>query len=150
MSFPNIEELLAHKPPMRWVDEVVARDGEAIQCRLTIRPEHVFVREGKVEPLVAVEWMAQCIGALVGLRDREHSEPPRPGYLIAIPEATLTVDTFAVGDVLDLFARRVWGDDELASFECRVEQSGTTVARAQISVYRRALPPELQPGSPKS
>jgi predicted hotdog family 3-hydroxylacyl-ACP dehydratase len=132
---------------MRWVDEVVATEPEGVQCRLTIRADHVFVHEGKVEPIVAVEWMAQAIAALVGLRDRQKNEDVRPGYLIAVPEATFAVDAFGVGDVLDLFAKRVWGDDELASFECRVERAGETAATAQISVYRRALPPELMGGA---
>lgn len=147
MSFPDIEQLVAHRAPMRWVDEVVATGPESVHCRLTIRDEHVFVREGKVEPLVAVEWMAQAIAALVGLRDRAQNQDVRPGYLIAVPEATFAVDEFVLGDVLDLHARRVWGDDELASFECRVDRAGVTAATATISVYRRALPPELNQGA---
>jgi predicted hotdog family 3-hydroxylacyl-ACP dehydratase len=147
VSFPDIEQLLAHRAPMRWVDEVVASEPEGVQCRLTVRADHVFVHGGTVEPIVAVEWMAQAIAALVGLRDRQKNEDVRPGYLIAVPEATFAVDSFGVGDVLDLFARRVWGDDELASFECRVERAGETAATAQISVYRRALPPELTGGA---
>jgi 3-oxoacyl-[acyl-carrier-protein] synthase-1 len=147
VSFPDIEKLVAHRAPMRWVDEVLDVEPESVHCRLTIREDHVFVHEGQVEPIVAVEWMAQAIAALAGMRDRQKNEDVRPGYLIAVPEATFHVDAFAVGDVLDLHARRVWGDDELASFECRVERAGHTAATAQISVYRRALPPELTGGT---
>ena len=32
---------------------------------------------------------------------------------------------------------RTFGDDELASFECRTERAGKLAATAQISVYRR-------------
>jgi predicted hotdog family 3-hydroxylacyl-ACP dehydratase len=144
MKFPPIEDLLPHREPMLWIDEVVAREEEAVHCRATLRPEHVFVHDGRVEPVVTIELMAQTIGALVGLRDRQNNETPRPGYLIAIPEARFEVDTFLVGQTLDLHVRRVWGDDELASFECRVEHDGALAASAQISVYRRALPGSMQ------
>ena len=145
MKFPPIEELMPHRDPMLWVDEVVAREEEAVHCRLTLRDSHVFVHEGSVEPVVAIEFMAQAIAALVGLRDRQKNENIRPGYLIAIPEARFEVDTFSVGQTLDLHVKRVWGDDELASFECRVEHQGALAAQAQISVYRRALPGSLAP-----
>lgn len=136
MSFPPIAELLPHQPPMLWLDEVIARDGDTVHCRLTIRDSHVFVEDGEVEPLTSVEWMAQTVGALVGLMDRVKRESPRPGYLIAVPEAQFFVERFAVGDVLDLKARRNWGDDTLASFECEVLRGAEQAAVAQLSVYR--------------
>ena len=123
---------------MLWVDEVVAREGDAVHCRLTVREGHVFVEDGEVEPIAAIEWMAQSVAALVGLMDRQKQETPRPGYLIAVPEAQFFVERFAVGDVLDLRAKRTWGDDTLASFECEVERGGERAATAQLSVYRRS------------
>ena len=141
MTFLPIQDLLPHEPPMLWLDRVLFRDGDKIRCGLEIRSEHVFVEDGSVEPVVSIEWMAQTVGALVGIFDRRKELVPRPGYLIAIPEATFDVDTFEVGDQLVIEAKRVWGDDELASFECAVARGGRTVATAQLSVYRRALPP---------
>jgi predicted hotdog family 3-hydroxylacyl-ACP dehydratase len=138
MSYPPIEELLPHRPPMLWIDEVTWHEGDAIRCSLRIR-DQVFVADGEVEPVVSIEWMAQTVGALVGLYDRRVQLAPRPGYLIAIPEAEFAVERFLVGDVLELHARRTWGDETLASFEARVEREGTLAARAQLSVYRRKV-----------
>jgi predicted hotdog family 3-hydroxylacyl-ACP dehydratase len=122
---------------MLWIDEVVAQQDHDVHCRLTVRESHVFVEAGRVEPVVAIEWMAQTVGALVGLHDRSRAEQPRHGYLIAVPEALFFVETFLVGDVLELKARRTWGDATLASFEALVECRGVLAARAQLSVYRR-------------
>lgn len=139
MTYPPIQTLLPHAPPMLWVDEVLHHEADLVRCKLTIRSGHVFVDQGRVEPVVAVEWMAQAVGALVGLWDRENDLTPRPGFLIAIPEARFEVDWFYVGDELILTARRAWGDHQLASFEAEVGLRGQTVASAQLSVYRRAL-----------
>ena len=139
-SFLSVEQLLPHEPPMVWIDRVLFRDGDEIRCALEIRDEHVFVEDGAVEPVVSIEWMAQTVGALVGIFDRSQDQDVRPGYLIAIPEASFEVDSFHVGDQLVIEAKRVWGDDELASFECSVARAGAPVAKAQLSVYRRALP----------
>jgi predicted hotdog family 3-hydroxylacyl-ACP dehydratase len=139
MTFPAIEQLLPHAPPMLWLDEVCGCEQDLVRCKLTVRDDHVFVEDGAVDPLIAIEWMAQTVAALVGLWDRQNQIEPRPGFLIAIPEACLDVDQFRVGDVLIITAKRIWGDEQLASFECLVERSGAQVARAQLSVYRRAL-----------
>jgi len=136
VSYPPIAELLPHRPPMLWIDEVVYLEGNEICCRLCIRREHVFVTDARVEPLTAIEWMAQTVGAMIGLRDRDSSQLPRPGYLIAVPEASFHVDEFRVGDELSIIARCAFGDDKLASFECRVERSGETAAKGRLSVYR--------------
>lgn len=139
MTFPAIERLLPHAPPMLWVDEVVGCEQDLVRCKLTLRDDHVFIEEGAADPLIAIEWMAQAVGALVGLWDRQSGVTPRPGFLIAVPEACFEVERFHVGDTLLITAKRVWGDEQLASFECLVERDGLQVARAQLSVYRRAL-----------
>ena len=139
MSFPSIEQLLPHRPPMLWVDSVVSQAGDDVHCRLTVRDSHVFVVDGRVDAVVSIEWMAQTVAALVGLYDRAHAEEPRPGYLIAVPEAEFMLDSFGVGDVLELRARRTWGDATLASFEAQVERAGVLAATAQLSVYRRKV-----------
>ena len=145
MNYPPIAELLPHRPPMLWVDEVLAHQGDEVRCRLTVRDEHVFVEDRRVEPIVSIEWMAQTVGTLVGLYDRKRSVAPRPGYLIAIPDAHFFVPSFAVGDELELWARRVWGDETIASFESQVRRAGELAAKAQLSVYRRALPGSAAP-----
>jgi predicted hotdog family 3-hydroxylacyl-ACP dehydratase len=139
MTFPAIEELLPHSTPMLWLDEVCGCEQDLVRCKLTLRSDHVFVEDGAVDPVIAIEWMAQAVAALVGLWDHQSHIAPRPGFLIAIPEACLDVDQFHVGDTLVISAKRVWGDEQLASFECQVERDGLQVAHAQLSVYRRAL-----------
>jgi predicted hotdog family 3-hydroxylacyl-ACP dehydratase len=132
---------------MLWIDEVVNHQGDEVHCRLTVRASHVFVEARRVEPVIAIEWMAQTVGALVGLYDRAESSRPRPGYLIAVPDAQFFVDAFHVGDVLELKAQLAWGDSTLASFEAQVERRGQLAARAQLSVYRRKLAAEEATGA---
>lgn len=138
MTFPAIETLVPHRGPMLWVDEVIGRGDDRVRTLLTIRPDHVFLTDGRVEALICVEWMAQTVAALVGLRDRDDGEAtPRPGYLIAIPEAHFLVPHFSVGDAVEIEVNRIWGDDELASFKCEVQRDHVPCATAQVSVYRK-------------
>jgi len=139
MTLPPIETLLPHRAPMLWIDEILERDGDRVRCALTPRAEHLFVENGRVEPLIAIEWMAQTVAALVGMRDRDQCLDPRPGYLIAIPDSRFHVTHFDLGVRLEIEAERVWGDDQLASFECKVMRDDMLCATSQVSVYRKTL-----------
>jgi predicted hotdog family 3-hydroxylacyl-ACP dehydratase len=131
-----VAELVPHKPPMLWIDEVLAFSAEEITCRVTLRDEHVFLDDGAAESVVVVELMAQAVAAQVGLADRQRGDSPRPGYLVAIPEATFFAPEVRRGQVIDLVCSRRFGDAAIASFACRAEVGGQTIAEAIINVVR--------------
>jgi predicted hotdog family 3-hydroxylacyl-ACP dehydratase len=132
--------LVPHEPPMLWIDDIAAIDpaGEHIVCRVTLRGAHAFVENGAAETIVAIEWMAQAVAAFVGLEDANKGTAPRPGYLVAIPEARLLRDSVAVGTTVSLTCTRRFGDELLASFTCVARQGDDLLAEAVINVYRPA------------
>ena len=141
MSGPRpVGDLVPHRPPMLWVDEIVEDSDEAIVCRVTLRPEHVFLDAGTAESVVIVELMAQSVAAFVGLADSKRGETPKPGYLVAIPEARFVVATVAVGQTLDIACARRFGDDKIASFSCVARHTNVVLAEAIINVVRPGAP----------
>ncbi len=135
MSLPPVAELLPHGPPMILIDEVVEAAEGRIAARVTLRPGSMFVEGDRVPAIVAIEYMAQTIGAYAGLRARATGHPPRIGFLLGTRELTLEVDAFAVGDELRIEARHVWGDERIGSFQCEVLRAGRTLASALVNVY---------------
>jgi predicted hotdog family 3-hydroxylacyl-ACP dehydratase len=135
---PPIAELLPHSAPMILLDEVVAFDGVRIRCRATIRRDSMFVSEGRVRAVVALEYMAQAVAAFAGMRGRAAGAAPRIGYVIGTRELTLEADHYVVGDELVIDAEEVWDDERMASFRCRVSRDGRCVAEAGLNVYRPA------------
>lgn len=138
MSFPPPIELLPHRPPMLFLDEVTFFDDPVVECRAHVREGELFVKNGAMHASVTLEHMAQCVGVYTGLWARARGEPIRVGYLIGVRDATFDVDTIATGDVLTVTAKRVWGDTELGAFECTVAVGGEVIARASLSVYGAA------------
>lgn len=135
---PTPAELLPHTAPMVLVDEVTEVSDKRAVCRLTLRPDSMFVEDGRVPGLVCIEYMAQAIGAYVGNKSRERGEPIRIGFLLGTRELSLEVDHFDVGDELTLMAEHLFGEDTLGSFRCTVARGGRTVASAVINVFRSA------------
>jgi predicted hotdog family 3-hydroxylacyl-ACP dehydratase len=135
-AFPTIAELLPHAPPMILLDEVVEAHPGRLLARVTLHAGSPFVDGDRVPALVAIEYMAQAIGAYAGLRARAAAEPVRIGYLLGTRELKLEVDAFRVGDALTVEVTHVWGDDQIGSFQCAVIRAGRTVATALVTVYQ--------------
>lgn len=142
MTLPPVAELLPHAAPMILIDEVVEAAEGRIAARLTLRPTSPFVEDDRVPALVAIEYMAQTIGAYAGLRARAAGGAPKIGFLLGTRELTLEVDAFAVGDELRIEARHVWGDDQIGSFQCEVLRAGRTLASALVNVYEGGEEPQ--------
>jgi predicted hotdog family 3-hydroxylacyl-ACP dehydratase len=121
---------------MILIDELIASEPDRVCCRLTIRPDSLFVNDGRVRAAVALEYMAQAVGVYAGLRACAAGRPIEIGYLIGTRELTLARDHFQVGDELLVDAEQVWGEERLGSFRCAVRCSGQVVAEAVLNVYR--------------
>jgi predicted hotdog family 3-hydroxylacyl-ACP dehydratase len=138
-GLPAITDLVPHRPPMLLLDEVASYDGSCLACNVVLRDDSPFVEEGHVNAPIALEYMAQCIAAYVGIRGQARGEPVQIGYLIGAREVIFNVDSFSVGDVLRVEVSHAWGDDTLGSFACSVARGDQVVATATLSVYRGDL-----------
>ena len=135
---PRIAELIPHKPPMILLDDVLSHAMDATVCRVRIGPSSPFVRgDGTVPSWVALEYMAQCIAAHVGLRERDAGHPIRPGFLLGSRKVVLHAARFQPGQELAVSAREAWTDGELATLDCSVSDraSGTVLVECAIHAY---------------
>ncbi len=142
--YPPPAELLPHRGRAVLLDEVVEADDVRVVCRVVVREGSPFVEEGTVPAVIVLEYMAQAIGAQAGLRAREAGEAPRVGFLLGTRDLTLPPGGFAVGEELLIEATRIFGDESIGSFDCKVTRRGVAVAAGTLNVY---LPPrEGAPG----
>jgi predicted hotdog family 3-hydroxylacyl-ACP dehydratase len=133
--FPPVSELLPHRGRMLLLDEVVATGPGFVACRVTIQPGSAFLEDGRVPNLVAIEYMAQTVGAYAGLQAKRQGLPVKIGYLLGTRELVLDVDSFLVGDELRVEAHHQFGDERIGAFDCRVLLRGTIVATGCLNVY---------------
>ena len=89
---------------------------------------------------VALEYMAQCIAAHGGLRARAAGDPVTLGFLLGSRSVALHTAAFLVGQVLEVEAAHVWGEQDFFSFACTVRDARTrvTLAEATLTVARAA------------
>jgi predicted hotdog family 3-hydroxylacyl-ACP dehydratase len=140
-KYPPPEYLLPHSAPMIFLDEVLEWKSPYIRCRLVVRAESLFLENNRVPVAVILEYMAQTIGAYVGLSNLSRGKPISIGYLLGTREMELKVDYLQVGDELILDAEHLFGEETVGSFRCTARRGEQLVAAAVLNVFQ---PPDQE------
>ena len=99
----EVAALLPHSGHMVLLDEILAYDHESLLASAHIGADHILMQpDGTVPAWMAMEIMAQCIGALEGCHARVRGEPVRLGFLLGTRKLNLFADTIAVGTQLSI------------------------------------------------
>ena len=135
-----VNDLVPHRPPMSLLDEVLSCSEQVVRCAVTIRTDDLFVEEGSVDAVLALEYMAQCAAVYGGLQRRAEGLPVKVGFLVGCPQMTLSRARFDVGTRLIVESTVVWTTEEgMAIFDTRVLDGDDEVAAAKLYVYQGAV-----------
>jgi len=131
-----VTRLLPQAPPMVLIDEVLGWSQDQIVTALIVRRDAVFVGRDGAPAHVALEWIAQSCGALVGIRAIEAQQPVRMGFILGTRDFSATVAWFRIGDRLTVTASSTFNDGEMAQFDCRVDRGPETCATAKLTLFQ--------------
>jgi len=148
MSAPHIDDVLLHRPPMRFLDRIVSiSESEAI-AETEVSPANPMFVPGRGLPAYAgIEMMAQAIASIDGMKRQTSGLPPKIGFLLGCRKYSVRGNEFPEGMLLRITVNQVFGDGEMFSFECRIDdQDGGEVARANMNVYAPADPRKFLEG----
>ena len=135
-EYPPIEAIMPHRPPMILLDRVEDAGEGYLRCSVTLREDSPFIEGGTASPVIATEYMAQCVAAHSGYKAVRRGDPVRIGYLLGTRSLELGVEALHVGEKLIVEARHVWGDDALGQYDCTVHRGEHRVAAAVLNVFQ--------------
>jgi predicted hotdog family 3-hydroxylacyl-ACP dehydratase len=108
--FLPVAELIPHHGDSILLSRVTHHDADATRASVVVSDQRWLKRpDGSVASWLAVEYMAQCIGAHEGLVAHEECRQIDVGFLVRVSELRLTVPRFERDDVLEVRTRRVRG-----------------------------------------
>jgi predicted hotdog family 3-hydroxylacyl-ACP dehydratase len=87
-------------------------------------------------PHIAIEWMAQTCGAMVGAQALELGQPVRIGFLLGTRDFTAKVSRFHLGDRITITASPIFAEGEMAVFDCQVERDSKVCATARLNLFQ--------------
>lgn len=134
----SVEELIPHSPPMVLLDRILHYDSMTLIAEITIKADCRFYDTAVqgVPSWVGIEYMAQAISALAGLRAREKNTGIKIGFLLGtrkmlLHRKVLLADTCYQIHVKQLF----WDTSGLANFECEIRNGQESCVTAKVNVF---------------
>lgn len=108
----NIEQYIPQRPPFVMVDRVLFDDATLTRTAFLVKPDNLFLEEGRLEAAALVENIAQTAAAGAGYKAIHQQQPVKVGFIGAIknlvvhalPVAgqTLTTETRLVNTVFNV------------------------------------------------
>ncbi|MGQ0586898.1 MAG: ApeP family dehydratase [Gammaproteobacteria bacterium] len=130
-------EVLPHRGAMLLLDSIRDYGDDWLVAEVRVRKDSNFGTPDGVPSWVGIEYMAQAVSAWSGIGQVQNGGKPGIGLLLGSRRYQARRPLFAVGSHLRVRARLVWRDtDDLAAFDCAIEEDGEAVAHAQLKVYR--------------
>ncbi len=131
----RVDELIPHSGKMLLLDEVLAYGDDWLQAQVNITEHSQFVEAGAVPALVVIEYMAQSVAALAGIRAKHNGSEVKIGLLLGTRKFDSDVETIAVGVALQIHVVELFVEENgLAVFKCTATAPGVLVT-CNLNVY---------------
>ncbi len=131
----DLATLLPHSGKMLLLDEVVDHGGDWLQAAVTVTEASQFVENNQLPALVVIEYMAQAIAALAGIRAQKKGEPVRIGLLLGTRKFDSNVDSVSMGTRLLIGVEELFLEENgLAVFKCKATAAGIEMT-CNLNVY---------------
>ncbi|MCG8667964.1 MAG: 3-hydroxylacyl-ACP dehydratase, partial [Pseudomonadales bacterium] len=107
----TVEELVPHSGAMVLLDKITSCTDSSVRAELTIKENEMFMNDGKVPSWVAIEYMAQAIGAYAGVHAKLAGEPVVVGLLIGTRKFACSIPYFRPSEKLSIAADKIHEED---------------------------------------
>jgi predicted hotdog family 3-hydroxylacyl-ACP dehydratase len=105
-AYPPLTAFMPHRPPMLFLDALIAHDDTSVVVEKTFRADDVFVENGCVSSFVVLELFAQAAAAHFGYAGLQRGGEFSSGALLGTRKIDLHVPTLAVGELLQVHAKQ--------------------------------------------
>ena len=135
-SFPAIEELIPHRPPMRWIDALTDCTETTATATARFTAEHFAVANGEVAETALVECVAQTVAAALGYRLRTGGNPggPNNGMLVAVSNFKIVARP-QLDQMLTIEVRELKRLGPMLMIAGMISCEGRLIAQGELSLY---------------
>lgn len=142
-AYPPLTAFMPHRPPMLFLDALIAHDDTSVVVEKTFRADDVFVEQGRVSSFVVIELFAQAAAAHFGYAGFQRGGQFTSGALLGTRKIDLHVPTLAVGEALQVHAKQTFAMPPAAQYDCQLVLASDTsrvLAEGSITVALGAPP----------
>ena len=138
--FPQLDELLPHRPPMRFLASILHEAADGLTCAARIPGQCALETGGDAQPVVAIEAAAQAAAAWEALRRWREAgvAAPRIGYLVALRDVVFYTASVPTDRQLLVSVHLEAAAPPLTHYRIAVSLEGRLLVRGTIATYLAA------------
>lgn len=135
--FNTVADLLPHRGEMILLDRIESWGTDYLEATALHHDDNLFSDlDGNVPAWVGIEYMAQTIGALAGIRALERGEPVQIGLLLGTRKYEARETHFRRDSKITIRVKQIYMDENnLAAFNCTIH-SDRLLAEAQVKAVQ--------------
>jgi len=136
-GIPDLDDLLPHRPPMRFVEGIETETDGGIVCAVRIPEQSPFTERGSAPALVALEMAAQSAAVFEALRRFRAAEAggARVGYLVGARDVRFARARVPAGETLFAAVRLSGIALPLCTYAFDVARGSAVVASGTVSTW---------------
>lgn len=139
VSVSDLQRALPHRPPMVWVDWVLAADKEGGTCAVDLKSDALYADDkGQTLAFAPIEWLAEAYGysrACYELQAGTGNKGASRAFLAGVTELTVLRQLPATGRIiLDVRLTREMLPLALVDGTVKTE-TGELIAKARLKLY---------------
>ncbi len=134
----TLEDLLPHRRPMLFIDEVLAVDTTSALTRSQVKDSWPLQVKGGVRPLILVELAAQTAGVCNGW-DRIQTQgldSNQMGWLVAIKKADFFINILPLEGEIIARAKNRYNFENLREIDCSLRLNEKLIGQATLQLFQ--------------
>lgn len=141
--FPAITEVVPHQTPVLAIEKLTSWERGHARGELTIRDSNPFVKNGALDTVMSLEYMAQCVAACLGMEAFQNGGNVRVGMIVACRQMEIMQPELLLGETYAVKADCIRGNDNISHYDAEIRSSdGELVATCTITLVHGEKPPE--------
>lgn len=133
-----VVEFVPHSPPMVLIDKILDFDENSLIAQFSVSPQSRFFNPdiAGIESWVGIEYMAQAIAALAGIKAFLINQPVKLGFLLGTRKLNLYHEHFSNNQTYTVQIKELYMDDSgLGSFDCSISYQDECICAAKLNVF---------------
>jgi len=132
----QIEDLVKHRRGMLLIDRLISYDISGVVVEVAIKKNTFFLKKNYVPAWIGIEYAAQAVAVLAGLKEVEKNKDNKIGLLLSCRRYKSTRSRFILGEVLNVKAREEFNDGQMGGYSCSIsDEVGNEVVTVSLSAF---------------
>jgi len=134
----EIESLLPHSGDMVLLDKMLEYGDDYGIAHVKVSATSKFYEEdiNGIHCAIGLEWMAQTIAAIAGIKALQNDRPIQVGFLLGSRRFEPSKSVFKLDEEFIIQVKQLYLEENgLGAFECSIHQGETLIAESKLNVF---------------